>query len=79
VLEIIASPEEEGYRTKCEFTIGKNFDGEATVGFLLGLFRLGIVAVLEPSDLKNIPISAKKIAKAMQVNRRPKERTSYAH
>ncbi|KAI8342012.1 S-adenosyl-L-methionine-dependent methyltransferase [Chlamydoabsidia padenii] len=66
VLDIIASPETEGYRTKCEFTIGKDLDGKPTVGFLLGLFRLGIVAVLEPSELKNIPNSAKKIAKAMQ-------------
>ncbi|CAO3599675.1 unnamed protein product [Absidia cylindrospora] len=66
VLDIIPSPEIEGYRTKCEFTIGKNLDGEPTVGFLLGLFRMGIVSVLEPSELKNIPDIAKKIAKNME-------------
>ncbi|CAO3637772.1 unnamed protein product [Cunninghamella blakesleeana] len=66
VLDIIPSPEVNGYRTKCEFTIGKNFDGEPTVGFLLGLFREGIVSVLDPSELLNVSDIAKKLAKAMQ-------------
>lgn len=65
VLDPIASPEINGYRTKCEFTIGKNLDGEPTVGFLLGLYREGITAVLEPSECLNVSETAKQIAKAM--------------
>jgi tRNA (uracil-5-)-methyltransferase len=63
----IASPEQNGYRTKCEFTIGKNIDGEKTVGFLLGLFKEGQTGVQEPSECLHIPDSAKKIAAAMEV------------
>ncbi|CAM0141332.1 hypothetical protein VKS41_003963 [Umbelopsis sp. WA50703] len=62
----IASPEQNGYRTKCEFTIGKNIDGEKTVGFLLGLFKEGQTGVQEPSECLHIPDSAKKIAAAME-------------
>ncbi|CAO3608776.1 unnamed protein product [Cunninghamella echinulata] len=66
VLDIIESPEVNGYRTKCEFTIGKNLDGEPTVGFLLGLFREGVVSVLNPSELLNVSDIAKKLAKSME-------------
>ncbi|KAI8991517.1 S-adenosyl-L-methionine-dependent methyltransferase [Mycotypha africana] len=65
VLDPIGSPLLEGYRTKCEFTIGKNLDGEPSVGFLLGLYRNGITTVLEPDQTLNVPETAKKIAKAM--------------
>lgn len=63
VLEPIPSPEINGYRTKCEFTIGYNLSGEPTVGFLLGLYREGITNVLEPSECLNVSDTAKKIAK----------------
>ncbi|KAI9494021.1 S-adenosyl-L-methionine-dependent methyltransferase [Zychaea mexicana] len=62
----IGSPEVNGYRTKCEFTIGKDLDGKPTVGFLLGLYKLGITAVLDPKDCLNVPEIAKRIASSMQ-------------
>jgi tRNA (uracil-5-)-methyltransferase len=37
------------YRTKCEFSFGRNSRGEPTCGFLLGLFKNGQVQV-ESSD-----------------------------
>lgn len=63
VLDPIPSPEINGYRTKCEFTIGKNLDGVPTVGFLLGLYRDGITSVLEPSECLNVSDTAKHIAR----------------
>lgn len=63
----IGSPNVNGYRTKCEFTIGTDLDGKPTVGFLLGLYKLGVTAVLDPSDCLNVPDVAKRIARAMQV------------
>ncbi|KAI7899941.1 S-adenosyl-L-methionine-dependent methyltransferase [Cokeromyces recurvatus] len=65
VLDPVPSPQTNGYRTKCEFTIGKDLDGEPTVGFLLGLYREGVTSVLDPSECLHIPDIAKKIAKAM--------------
>ncbi|KAI8085810.1 S-adenosyl-L-methionine-dependent methyltransferase [Gilbertella persicaria] len=65
MLEPIGSPEINGYRTKCEFTIGKNLEGEPTVGFLLGLYRDGVVSVLDPSECLNVNDTAKHIAKSM--------------
>ncbi|KAI8993664.1 S-adenosyl-L-methionine-dependent methyltransferase [Pilobolus umbonatus] len=65
ILDPIASPIIDGYRTKCEFTVGKNLSGENSVGFLLGLYRDGITSVLEPSSCKNVPDTAKTIARLM--------------
>ncbi|ORE02819.1 S-adenosyl-L-methionine-dependent methyltransferase [Rhizopus microsporus var. microsporus] len=65
LLPVIGSPVLQNYRTKCEFTIGKNLNDEPTVGFLLGLYREGIVAVLEPDECLIVPETAKKIAKYM--------------
>lgn len=65
LLPVIGSPVLQNYRTKCEFTIGKNLNNEPTVGFLLGLYREGIVAVLEPDECLIVPETAKKIAKYM--------------
>lgn len=66
-MDPIASPITRGYRTKCEFTIGKNPDGEPTVGFLLGLYRHGITSVHSPEDCLHVPDISKRIAKAMEV------------
>jgi tRNA (uracil-5-)-methyltransferase len=66
VLEPIPSSVVDGYRTKCEFTIGTNLDGKPTVGFLLGSFRDGVVTVLDLSESLNVPSIAKKIAKDME-------------
>lgn len=67
VLDTIQSPDINGYRTKCEFTIGKNLEGKETVGFLLGLYRDGITAVLSSDECLHVPEKAKKIAKTMEV------------
>lgn len=60
------SPIVDGYRNKCEFSFGISPDGKKTVGFMLGLFREGIVSVLEPSQCKNVSDAAKNIVKEMQ-------------
>ena len=67
VLDPIASPEINGYRTKCEFTIGRSPEGDPTVGFLLGLYRHGFTSVLSPDDCLHVPDISKRIANAMQV------------
>lgn len=67
ILDTIQSPLINGYRTKCEFTIGKNLEGDKTVGFLLGLYRDGVTAVLGPDECLHIPEKAKQVAKAMEV------------
>jgi tRNA/tmRNA/rRNA uracil-C5-methylase (TrmA/RlmC/RlmD family) len=66
----VASPELNGYRTKCEFTIGTNLEGERTVGFLLGMFKQGQTAVQEPSQCLHVSDVAKKVAAAMEVSYR---------
>lgn len=43
---VVGSPRETGYRSKCEFSFGRNAAGEKTLGFLLGLFKDGITSVL---------------------------------
>ena len=65
--EIIPSPETNGYRTKCEFTFGRNLDDEKTCGFLLGLFKNGVTTVIEPTECKNINDTAKKVAALLKV------------
>lgn len=66
ILPPIGSPLINGYRNKCEFTIGKDMNGNPTVGFLLGLYRDGITNVLDPSETLHIPDIAKTIAKKME-------------
>ncbi|KAI7884838.1 S-adenosyl-L-methionine-dependent methyltransferase [Lichtheimia hyalospora FSU 10163] len=77
ILDPIASPITRGYRTKCEFTIGKNPDGETTVGFLLGLYRHGITSVHSPEDCLHVPDISKRIAKAMENYVQSSEYTVY--
>jgi tRNA (uracil-5-)-methyltransferase len=67
LLKTIQSPSSNGYRTKCEFTIGRDLDGEKTVGFLLGLYRDGVTAVLSPDDCLHVSEKAKQVAKTMEV------------
>ncbi|KAK4520834.1 uncharacterized protein ATC70_006715 [Mucor velutinosus] len=66
ILDTIQSPDINGYRTKCEFTIGKNLEGKETVGFLLGLYRDGITAVVSSDECLHLPEKAKEIAKTME-------------
>ncbi|CAO3671817.1 unnamed protein product [Rhizopus stolonifer] len=65
MLPVIGSPQVNHYRTKCEFTIGRNLEGEPSVGFLLGLYRDGIVAVLESDECLNVSATANAVAKSM--------------
>lgn len=63
---IIQSPLVNGYRNKCEFSLGKSLQGKHTVGFLLGNFREGVTAVEEPVDCPNVSRIACKYASAFQ-------------
>ncbi|KAL0081403.1 S-adenosyl-L-methionine-dependent methyltransferase [Phycomyces blakesleeanus] len=65
-LDPIASPEINGYRTKCDFSIGTDLEGNKSVGFQLGLYRDGIISVLDPADCLNVPDTAKTIVKSVQ-------------
>ncbi|KAH7662639.1 (Uracil-5)-methyltransferase family protein [Dioscorea alata] len=51
---IIESPLINGYRNKCEFSVGYSSQGKRTVGFMLGNFREGITAVEEPINCPNV-------------------------
>lgn len=63
---VVASPLLDGYRNKCEFTIGHSLDGKRVVGFLLGNFREGCSAVMEPAECRNVSSNARMYAKALQ-------------
>eukprot|EP00959_Pyramimonas_sp_CCMP1952_P185513 3878899-Pyramimonas_sp.AAC.1 len=56
-----------GYRNKCDFSIGLNMQGEATVGFLLGNFKAGYTAIAEPIGCLNVSAPAALLAGAVQV------------
>ncbi|KAL1558554.1 zinc finger CCCH domain-containing protein 24 [Salvia divinorum] len=63
---IIESPLVNGYRNKCEFSVGNSLQGKHTVGFLLGNFREGVTAVEEPVDCPNVSRIACKYAAVFQ-------------
>ncbi|XP_055532938.1 tRNA (uracil-5-)-methyltransferase homolog A [Wyeomyia smithii] len=51
---IKSSPQIDGYRNKCEFSVGKNEHGETKVGFRVGSYSNGFIEVESPENLKNI-------------------------
>ncbi|KAK1398448.1 Zinc finger CCCH domain-containing protein 24 [Heracleum sosnowskyi] len=51
---IVESPVVNGYRNKCEFSVGYSLQGKVTVGFSLGNFREGVIAVDEPLNCPNV-------------------------
>lgn len=55
LLGILRSPQLDGYRNKCEFSIGLGVDNQPTVGFLLGSFKDGYVEVAAPEGCRHIP------------------------
>ncbi|KAL3518373.1 hypothetical protein ACH5RR_020962 [Cinchona calisaya] len=59
---ILESPLVNGYRNKCEFSVGYSLQGKPTVGFLLGNFREGVTAVQEPVDCPNVSRIASRYA-----------------
>lgn len=63
---ILESPLVNGYRNKCEFSVGYSLQGKATVGFMLGNFREGITAVEEPADCPNVSMIARRYATIFQ-------------
>lgn len=67
LLDIKASPIIEGYRNKCEFTIGKNINGETTIGFRLGTYSSGTVEVDSIPNLRNISPCMKNIIKTFEI------------
>ncbi|XP_019557004.3 tRNA (uracil-5-)-methyltransferase homolog A [Aedes albopictus] len=48
------SPQVDGYRNKCEFSIGKDDQGEIRVGFRVGSYSNGFLDVESPQNLKNV-------------------------
>ncbi|KAJ8751609.1 hypothetical protein K2173_016860 [Erythroxylum novogranatense] len=63
---ILQSPLINGYRNKCEFSVGYSLQGKPTVGFMLGNFRAGVTAVEEPVDCPNVSSIACKYALIFQ-------------
>ncbi|CAN4120321.1 unnamed protein product [Withania somnifera] len=63
---IIESPLIDGYRNKCEFSVGHSILGKPTVGFQLGNFREGVTAVEDPVDCPNVSRVACKYAAILQ-------------
>ena len=43
---ILESPIVDGYRNKCEFSVGYSLEGKKTVGFMLGNFRLAYLFLI---------------------------------
>lgn len=64
--EIVRAPTTKGYRNKCEFTIGKDADGRACVGFKLGLYRDGVTTIGDPSNCSHISAEMKAVVSAVQ-------------
>lgn len=63
---IVPSPITSGYRNKCEFTIGIDAQEQATVGFLLGGYREGIVTVASADETLHVPEVLKAVARNLQ-------------
>ncbi|GMP88986.1 hypothetical protein CsSME_00040752 [Camellia sinensis var. sinensis] len=63
---IVESPLVNGYRNKCEFSVGYSVQGKPTVGFMLGNFREGVTAVEEPTNCPNVSTVACKYAAIFQ-------------
>nr|CAD7200184.1 unnamed protein product [Timema douglasi] len=65
--DIRRSPVCDGYRNKCEFSIGLNEDtGERTVGFRLGSYVRGFTGVAPVDSLSHIPTRMKEAAKSFE-------------
>ncbi|XP_063709851.1 tRNA (uracil-5-)-methyltransferase homolog A [Culicoides brevitarsis] len=63
---IKASPAIDGYRNKCEFSIGKDSTGKVTIGQRFGSYFDGTVEVGPLDDLKHISKEMKNIAKIFE-------------
>lgn len=61
------SPKTEGYRNKCEFSVGKDVNNESVVGFRLGSYATGFTEVATVEGLKHISDRMKSAVKMFQV------------
>lgn len=66
LMPIIGSPKTEGYRNKCEFSIGKSLDGEVMVGNRLSSYVSGCTSVGCVEDLKMPTEKMKQAAKLLR-------------
>lgn len=64
--KIIASPQQEGYRNKCSFTIGRDSEGKVAVGFRVSAFKMGSVRVGRLEDCIHVPKAAREFALALE-------------
>ena len=65
--EFIGSPVVNGYRNKCEFTVGKHPEtDETTVGFRLASYKRGSIAVVDIDHLPIVSDTMKSVAKHFQ-------------
>mmetsp|Transcript_19707 Transcript_19707/g.54132 ORF Transcript_19707/g.54132 Transcript_19707/m.54132 type:complete len:689 (+) Transcript_19707:104-2170(+) len=66
--EIIATPMEgiEGYRNKCEFTIGRAEGGDVEVGFVLRALQNGVQELARCDDLPHVPAPMKRLCGAIR-------------
>ena len=63
---VVPSPRVDGYRNKCEFSIGRDGAGQPCVGFVLGRFKQGVVAIGPPHGCPNVSAHMKGLAAAVQ-------------
>ncbi|CAM9603714.1 unnamed protein product [Ascophyllum nodosum] len=66
VCPIVPSPEQEGYRNKCEFTLSLAKDGKPTAGFRASGFQEGVAITAEsPNDCPQVHRNMKKLCAQM--------------
>ena len=65
---IQASPEASviGYRSKCEFSFGRNRQNEVTLGFMMGLFKEGTVEVASAQSCLHVQDGTKQVVQWME-------------
>ena len=63
---VVPSPRVDGYRNKCEFSIGRDGAGRPCVGFVLGRFKQGVVAIGAPHGCPNVSDHMKGLVAAVQ-------------
>ena len=62
---VVPSPRVDGYRNKCEFSIGRDGAGRPCVGFVLGRFKQGVVAIGPPDACPNVSAEMKGLVAAV--------------
>jgi tRNA (uracil-5-)-methyltransferase len=66
VAPIRASPLQEAYRNKCDFTVGHDAKGQPAVGFCLGREKNGSVVIARPGDCVHVPECMKSLCAAFE-------------